>query len=179
MLKIISLIIVVALVVLAVVINQRPSDLRITRSITIAASPEVIFPHVNEFKKWEAWSPYAKLDPNMQTTYEGPVAGEGSVYRWNGNNDVGEGQTKIISSKPHESIGIELKFERPFKGTNDVEFTFKPNGGNTVVTWTMTGKTNFISKAMGLVIDMDKMVGGQFDEGLSSLKRVVETEPKN
>lgn len=178
MLKIVSLIIVVSLVVLAIVINQRPSDMRITRSINIAAQPEVIFPHVNEFKKWEAWSPYAKLDPNMQTTYEGPATGEGSIYRWNGNNDVGEGQTKIVSSKPNESIGVELKFERPFKGTNDVEFTFKPEGNHTVVTWTMAGKTNFVSKAMGLVIDMDKMMGGQFDEGLSSLKKVVEAEPK-
>lgn len=167
----------VVLLVLIVVIATRPDDCRVSRSITIAASPAVVFPHVNQMKNWEAWSPWAKLDPNMKQTYEGPASGVGASYTWSGDNQVGEGRNTITESTPNELIRFKLEFIRPFKGVNQVHFTFKPEGDKTVVTWTMEGKFNFITKAIGLVMDMHAMMNQQFDQGLAQLKTVAEATP--
>ena len=166
------------LAVLAAVIVTRPDDFRVTRSATMAAPPAVVFEHVNDLKKWEAWSPWAKLDPNSKMTYEGAPSGVGAITKWNGNNDVGEGIQTITESRPGELVRMKLEFIRPFAGTNDVDFTFKPEGSGTLVTWTMSGKNNFMSKAVGLVMDCDKMCGGFFEKGLANLKAIVEPAPK-
>jgi len=144
----------------------------------MSAPAETVFPHVNEMKKWEGWNPWAKLDPNMKLTYEGPAAGVGSAYAWVGNSDVGEGRMTITESHPSDSIRFKLEFFKPMPGVSDTLFTFKPKGDQTEVTWAMTGTNNFIGKAFCLFMNMDKMIGGQFEKGLADLKSVAETEAK-
>ncbi len=161
---------------LLIVIATRPSDFQITRTATMHATPAEVFAQVNDFHKWQAWSPWAKLDPNAKTVYEGPSAGPGAIFRWAGNDQIGEGSETIVESRPNELIRITLEFIKPFKGTNTVEFTFKPEGPHTTVTWSMFGKDNFIGKAMDLLMDRDKLVGGQFEQGLADLKSVVQSK---
>jgi polyketide cyclase/dehydrase/lipid transport protein len=133
---------------------------------------------VNDFHNWEAWSPWAKLDPAAKATFEGPSAGTGAIFKWAGNKEVGEGSMTITESRPSDLIRIKLEFLRPFEATNSAEFTFKPEGNRTAVTWSMEGKNNFIAKAVCLFMNMDKMVGGQFEQGLAQMKDVVEAAPK-
>lgn len=165
-------------VIFVVIVATRPSDFRIARSTTIAAPPAVIFEQVNELRKWEAWSPFMKMDPSMKLTYEGPQSGNGASQSWVGNNQVGEGRMTITESRPNELIKFRLDFVKPFAGTNTAEFTFKPEGNQTVVTWAMLGKNNFVCKAVGLFMDMDKMCGGEFEKGLASMKAIAEGAPK-
>jgi hypothetical protein len=163
---------------LVVVVALQPSEFRVVRTGTISAPPHDVFAQVNDFHKWDAWSPWAKLDPEMKQTYEGAPAGTGAIYTWNGNKNVGEGRMRITESRPSELVRIKLDFVRPFAGTNDAEFTFRPDGNQTVVTWSMAGKKNFVVKAFGLFMSMDKMVGGQFEQGLAQMKSVVEAPAK-
>jgi uncharacterized protein YndB with AHSA1/START domain len=165
--------------VLLVVIAIQPSDFRVSRSATMAAPQAAVFEQVNDFHKWEAWSPWAKMDPNAKNTFEGPTSGVGSIIRWDGNSDVGAGSMTILESEPNERVQLKLDFIRPFEGTSDVEFTFKPEVDQTAVTWSMAGKNNFMAKAIGLVMDCEKMVGEQFDKGLASMKSIVEKSPSN
>ncbi len=174
MLKIILIALAVIVVVFVVIVAVQPSDFRITRSATIAAPPEAVFAQVNGLHNWEAWSPWAKLDPAAKSTYEGPAAGVGAAFTWAGNNKVGEGRMTITESRPNESVRFKLDFLKPFKATNTAEFTFKPEGNQTAVTWSMYGKNSFIGKAVGLFINCDKMVGGQFEQGLAQMKSVAE-----
>lgn len=169
------LVVVLAIVVVfVVVVAMQPDDFRIVRSTTIAAPPAAVFAQVNDFQKWEAWSPWAKLDPNVKNTFEGPAAGTGAIFKWSGNSEVGEGKMTLTESRPHELIKIKLDFVKPFEDTSNVEFTFKPDGDKTVITWNMAGRNNFISKTFCLFMNMDKMVGGQFEQGLANIKSVVE-----
>ncbi len=175
MFKKILLFLAVIIIVFIVAVFLQPSTFRYSRSATIAAPPEAVFPQVNELKKWEAWNPWGKMDPQAKMTYEGPPAGVGASYAWSSTNgQVGEGKNTIIESKPAELVKFRLEFMRPMAGTNIAEFTFKPEGGNTVVTWTMSGECNFIAKAFGLFVNCDKMVGDQFSKGLADMKSVVE-----
>jgi len=174
MLKKILIGLAVVIFVFVVVVATRPSEYRVTRSITIAAPPATVFPHVNELKKWEPWSPWMKLDPNAKSTFEGPAAGQGAAMSWAGNNQVGEGKMTITESKPNERVQFHLEFYKPMAGTSEAEFTFKPESNQTVVTWSMNGKNNFIGKAMCMFMNMDKMVGGQFEKGLADLKARAE-----
>ena len=164
----------VFVLILVIVISKRPEDFRVSRSITMNASPEKIFPHVNNLHKWEVWSPWAKLDPNAKNTYEGPTEGVGAGLSWAGNNQLGEGRMTITDSQPSSLVRFTLEFLKPFKATNTAEFGFQAQGDQTVVTWVMFGKNNFISKAVGLFMDCDKMVGTQFEQGLASMKQTVE-----
>ncbi len=178
MLKKIFLGLVVIVAAFAVIVALQPSEFRVARSGTIAAPAPAVFAQVNDFHKWEAWNPWGKIDPAMKQTYEGAPAGSGAIYTWSGNNEVGEGRMTIIESRPTELIRIKLEFMRPFAGTNTAEFTFKPEGNQTAVTWSMEGKNNFMAKAYCLFMNMDKMVGGQFEKGLAQMKSVVEAAPK-
>jgi polyketide cyclase/dehydrase/lipid transport protein len=157
-----------------VFIASRPSEFRTSRSAKMAAPPSAAFDQVNNLRSWDAWSPWAKLDPDCKNTYEGPSAGKGAKFHWAGNNQVGEGRMEIIDSRPSELVRLRLDFLKPFKATNTAEFTFKPEGGQTNVTWSMFGRNNFMFKAMGLFMNCDKMVGGQFEQGLANMKSVVE-----
>jgi hypothetical protein len=164
------------IVILVVVVAMQPSEFRITRTAAISAPAADVFAQVNDFHNWQAWSPWAKLDPVMKQTYEGAPAGTGAIYSWIGNKQVGEGRMTLMDSRPNERIQIKLEFLRPFKATNSAEFTFKPEGNQTNLTWIMAGKKNFLFKAFGLFMSMDKMVGSDFEKGLASMKSEVETK---
>jgi hypothetical protein len=166
-------------VVLVVVIALQPSDFRVTRSALMAAPAATIFPHVNELRKWDGWSPWLKLDPNARNSFEGPASGRGAAMSWVGNSQVGEGKMTITESRPPEAVQFRLEFYKPMAGTSDAEFTFQPEGNLTRVTWSMTGKNNFIARAMCLFMNMDKMVGGEFEKGLASMKAIVEAAQRD
>lgn len=159
------------------IVATRPGDFRITRSTIIAAPPAAVFPYVNDLRKWEPWSPWAKLDANMKQTFDGPPSGVGATTHWVGNKQVGEGRMTIIESKPNELIRIKLEFLQPFKATNIAEFTFAPQANQTAVNWSMTGNKNFMMKAFCMIMNMDKMVGKDFEKGLAAMKTVVEQSP--
>lgn len=168
----------VIVVVLVVIILLQPSHYRVERSATMNAPASLVFAQVNDFHNWNAWSPWAKLDPAMKQAFEGAPAGTGAVYSWAGNKDVGEGRMTITDSHPSDLIKIKLEFIKPFAAINATDFSFKPQGNQTAVTWTMSGDNNFIGKAFGLFMNMDKMVGGDFEKGLTQLKAVTEAAAK-
>jgi hypothetical protein len=173
----ILVLILVVIVGLLAVIAMQPEDIKVSRSAAMNASADKVFEQVNDFHKWDSWSPWAKIDPNMKTTYAGASAGVGSSYAWTGNDEVGEGKMTITKSQPSQQIGIDLEFIKPFEARNQTDFVFAPQGSSTNVTWTMTGIKNFLTKAFCLVMDMDKMVGGDFERGLAQMKAVVESGP--
>lgn len=163
---------VIALVLAAAALQ--PADFKVERTATIAAPAERIFAEVSDFHRWDAWSPWAKLDPEMKTHFEGPTGGVGAIYTWTGNSKVGEGRMTVAELAPGTLIRIKLEFLKPFVATNMTEFAFKGAGAQTEVVWTMTGTKNFVSKLMGLFMSMDKMVGKDFEKGLTQLKAAVE-----
>ena len=182
MLKKILITLVVIVIVFVIIVATRPSAFTITRSALIVAPAEIVFAQVNDLHKWDAWSPWAKLDPAMKQTHEGAALGVGAIYSWDGNKEVGAGRMTITESRTNEAIRIKLEFLKPFAAVNDTEFTFKAadaNGNQTAVTWTMSGKNNFISKAVCMFMNMDKMVGGDFEKGLANLKTIAEATGKN
>lgn len=152
----------------------KPGDFKISRNATMNAPAQAVYDIVNDLRRWNDWSPWAKLDPGAKYVMEGPPAGVGATHRWNGNNKVGQGAMTIVESKPGQLIRCRLEFIRPFKCTNSVEFAFTDQGGQTTMSWTMTGKSNFMSKLFCNFFNMDKMVGGDFEKGLASLKALVE-----
>jgi len=164
----------VLIVLFIVIVAMRPSDFRVARSAAIAAPPGQVFPQVNGLRNWEAWNPWGKMDPNCRMTYDGPSAGVGASYAWAGNNKVGAGRNTITESQPDKRVLFRLEFLKPMKATNTAEFTFQPDGDQTMVTWTMSGKNNFVGKAFGLFVDCDKMIGDQFEKGLAQMKSLVE-----
>jgi Polyketide cyclase / dehydrase and lipid transport len=157
-----------------IVVAMQPTDFKVERTATMRAPAQAAFAQVNDFQNWRAWSPWEKVDPALKREYQGPKAGPGAVYAWQGNGEVGEGRMTITDSRPGELVRIKLEFVKPFAAVNDTLFTFKPSGEGTAVTWTMTGRNNFLSKAICLFMDMDKMVGGMFEQGLTQMKTVVE-----
>jgi uncharacterized protein YndB with AHSA1/START domain len=162
-----------------VVIAGQPAEFKVVRSAKISAPPEKIFPQVNDFHQWAAWSPWAKMDPACKNTFAGAPAGTGAMLSWAGNKKVGEGSMTILESRPDDLIRIKLEFLKPFKATNTAEFTFKPEGSQTSVTWSMSGKNNFMGNVFGLFVNCEKMVGGDFEKGLAAMKSVVEAEGRN
>jgi hypothetical protein len=178
MLKKILIALAVTAIVFAVVVALQPAEFRVARSVTITASAPAVFAQVNDFHNWQTWSPWAKLDPAMKQSYEGAPAGSGAIYSWSGNNEVGEGRMTLTESRPSDLIRIKLEFMQPFQATNTAEFTFKAEGNQTAVTWSMFGTNGFMAKAFGLFMNMDKMVGGDFEKGLAQMKSAVEAAPK-
>lgn len=162
-----------------VVIAGQPEEFKLSRSANITAPPEKVFPHVNDFHNWEAWSPWAKMDPACKNTFAGSPAGNGAIFSWAGNKKVGEGRMTILESQPAALIRIRLEFFKPFKATNTAEFIFQPEGNQTLVTWSMFGKNNFMGKVFGLIVNCDKMVGRDFENGLAAMKLVVEAAGRN
>ena len=164
--------------VFAVIVAMRPSDFRVERSAVVAAPAPVVFAQVNDLHNWDAWSPFAKLDPAAKQTFEGPRAGTGAALAWAGNRQAGEGRMTITESRPYELIRFRLDFVKPFAVTNTAEFTFTPRGVQTAVTWSMSGRQNFMAKAFCMFMSMDKMVGGEFEKGLAQMKSVAESANK-
>jgi hypothetical protein len=166
----------VLVAVVVAVVALQPSDFRIVRSARMSAPAADVFAQVNDFHHWDAWSPWAKLDPAMKQTYDGAPAGTGAIYSWVGNSKVGEGRMTVVESKPNDLIRIKLEFFKPFKATNSAEFTFHPEGNETVATWSMSGRNNFMFKAFGLFMSMDNILGREFEKGLAQMKSVVEVK---
>jgi uncharacterized protein YndB with AHSA1/START domain len=178
MLEIFLIALAVIVVVFLIIVAMRPAQYRVARSVTVAAPGQAVFAQVNDFHKWEAWNPWGKIDPAMKHSYEGAPAGTGAIYTWVGNKEVGEGRMTVIESRPSDLIRIKMEFFKPFAGNSIAEFTFKPEGNQTAVTWSMTGENNFMAKAIHLFINMDKMIGGQFEKGLAQIKSLVEAPAK-
>ena len=169
---IIILISLLAIGIFLVIVALRPSDFRVTRSASIPAPATVVFEQFNDLHKWNEWSPWAKMDPNSKITYEGQLAGVGAGFSWAGSK-AGEGLMTITESRPSERIVARLQFFKPFTATNEVEFTFTPEGDETAVTWSMSGKNNFMAKLIGLVMNCEKMCGDQFEQGFANLKSML------
>lgn len=163
-----------AVIALLIAVARQPSTFQVSRQAVFAASPAMLFDQVNSFYKWGAWSPWAKLDPAAKNSFGEKSSGKGAVFAWSGNRKVGEGRMTIIESRPSEFIEIKLEFTKPFQATNTAIFNFKPEGGRTLVTWTMAGQNNFAGKAIGLFVNCDKMVGEKFEQGLANLRAVTE-----
>jgi uncharacterized protein YndB with AHSA1/START domain len=176
-LKIIASLVVLAVVVVLVLAARKPDHFRVQRSASIAAPPERIFPLINDFHRWGRWSPYEHKDPDMKRTFSGAVSGRGSIYEWAGNSNVGSGRMEIVESSAPSRIAIQLDFLKPFEGHNIATFTMEPAGGTTNVTWVMDGPTPLIGKIMHVFLNMDRMVGTDFEAGLANLKTVAEHEP--
>jgi uncharacterized protein YndB with AHSA1/START domain len=174
MLKKIALGVVAAIAVFLIVVAMQPGEFRVERTAAMAAPAADVFAQLNDFHKWEAWSPWAKMDPAAKNTFEGPASGVGAKFSWDGNDKVGAGRMTITESKPSERIAIQLEFLKPFAATNVAEFTLKGDARQTGLTWSMSGKKDFFSKGICLFMDMDKMVGGDFEKGLASIKAIVE-----
>jgi uncharacterized protein YndB with AHSA1/START domain len=169
----IALIAAVAVVALVVVVATRPAAFRIARTTTVAAPAETVFALLADFRAWSQWSPYEKLDPAATKTFEGPPAGVGAGYHYVGKK-VGEGRMTITAATPGQRVAIRAEFIRPFTATNQIELTLAPAPGGVTVTWAMTGNNSFVFKAFSLLVDIDRMLGKDVEQGLADLKRVAE-----
>ena len=178
MLKIIAIVFAVIVVALAIVVAMQPAEFRVARSTTISASPQTVFAQVDDLRKWEGWNPWQKIDPAMKLTFSGPPTGPGASYAWAGNKHVGEGRLTIVESRPNDLVRIRLEFMKPFAATNMATFTFTSAGDQTVVNWSMEGTNNYFAKALHLFMNMDRMVGGEFEKGLADIKRIAQAAPK-
>lgn len=167
----------VAVASVLIVAARKPDTFRVHRSARIQAPADLLFGHINDLHRWQAWSPYEKLDPAMKRVFTGPPAGPGAGYEWDGNGNVGAGRIEIRDAAEPSRVAISLVMTRPFACDNAVEFTLVPEGDATTVTWSMEGRSHFLSKLVGVFIDMDRMVAGQFDEGLANLKSIAEQTP--
>lgn len=171
----IAVVVLVGAAALAGFIASRPAEFRIARSRSLSAPPEVVHAYVNDFHTWTQWSPWEKFDPGMKRELSGPPAGVGASYAWAGNKNIGEGRMTIIDSAPGERVTIRLEFLTPFAATNTAQFDFARSGPGTTVTWSMAGRNDFMAKAIGLFMNMDTMIGGEFEKGLASLDTVTAT----
>jgi len=174
MIESIVIAVVVLLAALLIYAATRPDTFRVERSATIKAPAEKIFPLINDFHQWEPWSPWEKVDPAIKRSYSGAVNGEGAIYEWNGNKDIGQGRMEIIESSPAAKVIIKIDFIKPFEAHNTIEFTLVSQGDATIVTQSMYGPCPYISKLMGIFFSMDKMVGRKYEEGLANLKALSE-----
>ncbi len=174
MLKTIALIVVVAIAGVLIAAATKPDSFSVQRTATINAPGDRIFPLINDFKRWDAWSPWEKKDPAMKRTYGSITSGKGAHYGWDGNGDVGQGSMDITESVPATRVALNLDFVKPFEGHNTVVFTLASTGNTTTVTWTMRGPAPFITKVMQVFCDMDSMIGKDFEAGLANLKTVAE-----
>ncbi len=176
MLKVIGIIaavLAVGIVSILAYATTRPDDFRVQRTAAIKAPPEKIFPFINDFRQWTIWSPFEKVDPGMKRTYGEKSAGPGATYAWDGNSNIGAGSMTMVDSSTQKFI-IKLDFVRPFQANNIAEFTLVPAGDTTNVTWSMHGPVPYFAKIIHMFMNMDKMVGGQFDTGLADLKAAAE-----
>ena len=173
-LAIIGIVIVVAIVAILVYAATKPNTLRVWRTASIKAPPDKIFALINDYRNWPAWSPYEKKDPAMKRTLSGPSSGKGAVYAWEGDKNVGTGRMEILDTAAPSKVTIKLDFVKPFEAHNIVTFTLEPKGDSTAVTWDMQAPSPFFAKVMGVFINMDRMVGTDFEIGLANLKALAE-----
>jgi K+-transporting ATPase KdpF subunit len=171
---VIAILLAVGIVGVLVFALTKPDTFRVERSLAVKAAANAVYPLVADFHRWTAWSPYEGRDPAMKRTFGGTAEGRGATYAWDGNNNVGAGRMEILEANASSKLRIKLDFERPFEGHNTAEFTFMPQGDATLVTWAMSGPAPFLSKVMQVFINMDSMIGKDFEAGLASLKKLTE-----
>ena len=175
---IVAVVLAIAIAVVLILAARKPDIFRVQRATTVEAPPEKIFSLINDFHRWGTWSPYETKDPAMKRSYSGADSGQGAVYGWEGNKNVGSGRMEILDAQAPAKIVIKLDFFAPFEGHNTAEFTMLPQGDatnvTTQVTWLMHGPSRFIGKIMHVFINMDRMVGKDFEIGLANLKRLTE-----
>jgi uncharacterized protein YndB with AHSA1/START domain len=174
MIKKIALVIVVLIAGILLYATTRPDSFQVQRSAAIKAPPEKVFPLINDFKRWDTWSPWEKKDPAMKRTFSASTSGKGATYAWEGNREVGKGRMEITESVPSSAVGLKLEFQEPFESQSAVRFTLEPRGDITQITWTMNGPMPYISKVITIFCDMDAMIGKDFETGLGSMKAAAE-----
>lgn len=174
MMRIIAVVALAALAGVLLLAATKPDSFRVQRSASIKAPPEKIFPLINDFSRWGAWSPYEKKDPAMQRRLGAATAGKGAVYAWAGDKNVGKGRMEIAESSPPSKVVLKLDFSAPFEAHNVVEFTMTPKGDATEVNWDTRGPTPYLAKILHVFFDMDRMVGSDFEAGLAGLKALAE-----
>lgn len=174
MLKKIAIGLVAVLALIVGLALTKPNTFSVQRAAVIKAPPEKIMPLISDFHNWPSWSPWEKLDPNMQRTLTGAASGKGAIYNWKGNSDVGQGRMEIIDFTPPTKAVIKLDFIDPMEMNNVTAFSLAPQGENTIVTWTMNGPMPFVSKLMSVFTSMDAMVGRDFEKGLAQMKAAAE-----
>ena len=177
MFEIIAVIAVVLAAAIAVVLflaATKPDSFSVERATSVTAPPDKIFPLIDDFHQWGSWSPYENKDPAMQRSYSGAASGKGAVYGWDGNSNIGSGRMEILDSSAPAKIVIKLDFFKPFEGHNTAEFTILPQGDATHVNWRMHGPASFISKLMQVFMNLDHMIGKDFEVGLVNLKQLAE-----
>ena len=170
----IAIVIAVLIILFLGYVARKPGFHQVTRKISIAATPEKVFPHINDLRAWEPWSPFEKKDPAIKRTYSGATAGKGSIYDFEGNNQVGSGRIEIQDTTAPSKLVITLDMIKPLAGHNVITFTLDAHGNNTTVTWDMQGKTPFVGKIFHTLFNFDKMLGGEFEKGLADLKSLAE-----
>jgi uncharacterized protein YndB with AHSA1/START domain len=171
---IIAVILAIAIAVVLILAATKPSTLRVQRSVSIKASAETIYPLINDFRQWRSWSPYENKDPAMKRTYSGAERGKGAVYGWDGDKNVGSGRMEILEASAPQKIVIKLDFFTPFEGHNTAEFTMLPQGDGTHVTWLMHGPARFLTRLIQVFMNLDHMIGKDFEAGLANLKTITE-----
>ena len=171
---IIAVVLAVAIAAVLILAVTKPNTLRVQRAIRIKAPAEQIFPLINDFHQWITWSPYENKDPAMKRTYSGADSGKGAVYAWDGDKNVGSGRMEILETAVLQKIVIKLDFFTPFEGHNTAEFTMLPQGDVTNLSWTMTGPAVFMSKMIQVFMNLDRMIGRDFETGLANLKKLTE-----
>jgi len=174
MFKKIVLVLLALIAAFVIYVALQPDAYKVERSVTIAAPAAKVFENVNNLRKWEAWSPWAKLDPDAKVAFEGPEAGKGAAMSWDGDDKVGAGKMTIVESDPDKAVDIKVSFTRPFEGSTNSDFNFTPKGDQTDVAWAMHGTHSFMEKAFCVVFDGIGMMGKDIDKGLSQLKSVAE-----
>lgn len=174
MIKLAILLVLILVAIILIIAAMKPGTYRVQRSIDIAATPDKVFPLINDFHHWDGWSPWEKLDATMKKTHTGAAHGKGAIYEWQGNKKVGQGRMEITDSSAPGKVGIKLDFIKPFASSCTTLFTLDAVGGGTRVTWDMTGPALFITKIMQVFMSMDKMIGKDFEAGLASMKGLAE-----
>jgi uncharacterized protein YndB with AHSA1/START domain len=171
---IIAVILAIAIAIVLILAATKPNTFSVQRAITVKAPPEKIFAVISDFHRWGSWSPWENKDPAMQRTYSGAASGRGAVYAWDGNKNVGSGRMEILDASTPSKIVIKLDFFKPFEAHNTAEFTMLPQGDVTNLTWVMHGPAVFMSKVMQVFMNLDKMIGKDFETGLANLKSLTE-----
>ena len=171
---IIAVVLAVAIAIVLILAAAKPARFSVQRATTVKAPPDAIFPLINDFHQWGSWSPYENKDPAMKRSYSGAASGRGAVYGWEGNKNVGSGRMEILDTSVPTKIVIKLDFFTPLEGHNTAEFTMLPQGDVTNLNWLMHGPAPFMSKLMQVFMNLDKMIGKDFEVGLANLKRLTE-----
>jgi|SRR6266850_5812169 len=174
MFRILGIVVVVLIVGVLGFAATRPDSFRVQRTATIKAPPEKVFALINDLKGWKTWSPYENKDPAMKRTLSGAPTGKGAIYEWEGNKDVGKGRMEIADTTPPSKVVIKLDFIEPFQAHNTAEFSLSGKGETTDVTWAIYGPSPFVTKVLSVFLDMDKMIGHDFEAGLANLKAIAE-----